>query len=57
MKYVIHAKSEKGFWQMGFGWVFNIKDATQFTQTEKDASKYLWSKDNDAEWIVAEYDE
>ena len=29
MKYVIHSKSEEGFWNAEQGWVFDIESATQ----------------------------
>jgi len=59
MKYVIHSKSERGFWSNSLGWVFNIKDATIFDSSYPK----LWKKPtvltagNDGEWIVVEYDE
>lgn len=60
MKYVIHSKSERGFWSNKQGWVYGIGQATKF---DDDYVK-MWGFPSscptlakDAEWIVVKYDE
>lgn len=54
MKYVIHSKSERGFWNSNLGWVYQITKATKFP-----ARNYYLPVTAlmDAEWIVYCYDE
>lgn len=54
MKYVIHSKSEQGFWNNTVGWVYSIRDATLFSQPK---GRLPITCGNDAEWIVHTYDE
>ena len=55
MKYVIHSKSEEGFWNAEQGWVFDIDSATQFWSQEKNESTLPMSAGGDAEWLVIDY--
>jgi hypothetical protein len=58
--YVIHSKSERGFWSCNLGWVYSIDDEEVTKYTEEDRIDYLHlplSKDNDAEWVVFTYGE
>jgi hypothetical protein len=57
-KFIIHSESEQGFWQYDFGWVFNIKEATQFVPyTDGTLPRLPMSKGKDAEWIIAGYED
>ena len=52
-KFVIHSKSEGGFWNAGQGWnCSSIYEAYVFSM---DIYKLPESKGNDAEWIRVEY--
>ncbi len=57
MKYIIHSKSEKGFWNVKRGWVYNLKQATQFSKETKNKMIKPFNRANDSKFIVAEYDE
>jgi hypothetical protein len=59
MKYIIHSKSERGFWSNKTGWVYSIKDATVYDDIRvlKQPKPVILSKENDAEWLVYTYDE
>lgn len=54
MQYVIHSKSERGFWHNLHGWVYALKDATVFKHTNYPLPI---SVDNDAEWMPVKYSE
>ena len=55
-KFVIHSESEKGFWKKDFGWVFNIREATQVVPCPDGMMPRLpMSTRKDAEWIIAGY--
>lgn len=59
MKYVIHSRSERGFWNNKQGWVYGAAQATKFNAQEQlvfEHSLPLTSK-KDAEWMVYCYDE
>lgn len=63
-KYVIHSKSERGFWSDKVGWCYNINNATTFNKMEaiKFSFEGQWkpkilTKCDDPEWIVSEYGE
>jgi hypothetical protein len=59
MEYVIHSKSERGFWSNKDGWGCDIADATRFHEEHVK----MWPKPNilsagsDHEWIVVYYSE
>ena len=55
MKYVIHSKSEEGFWNAEQGWVFDIESATQFWDTEVASVRLPLSRGQDCEWICIYY--
>jgi hypothetical protein len=60
MIYVIHSKSETGFWSNDLGWVFDIEDATEFDEREEhgtmlESTNLPMSAGNDAEWMVVCY--
>lgn len=55
--YVIMSRSEAGFWSNNIGWVFDIKDATVFSESELLKSRLPISKGNDATWIPVRFDE
>lgn len=57
MLYVIHSKSEKGFWDNNIGWVFRVSDASLFTQKDKETLNLPNSVGKDAEWLIVDYDE
>lgn len=54
MEYVIHSKSERGFWSNVFGWVYSVKEATIFTNTDYSLPMTIKM---DAEWMPVKYDE
>ena len=57
-KFVIHSESEQGFWQKDFGWVFNVKQATQVTANPDGIMGRLpMSAKNDAEYLPAGYED
>ena len=55
MKYIIHSKSERGFWHNKMGWVYRASTATKYTAEQKD--NYRLPIGKDVEWIVFEYSE
>ena len=55
MKYVIHSKSEEGFWNAEQGWVFDIESATQFWDKEVASVHLPLSRGQDCEWICIYY--
>ena len=55
MKYVIHSKSERGFWHNKLGWVYAIKTATKFNWQHVEHLELPLSKNSDAEWLIIEY--
>lgn len=58
MKYVIHSKSERSFWNVRKGWVHKASDATKFTREQRKGVVYFpFSFKNDAEFVVIEYGE
>lgn len=57
MKFVIHSKSERGFWHNKLGWVYGAAQATKFTKSEKSFLRLPLSTNNDAEWYVYKYEE
>ena len=59
MKYVIHSKSERGFWNHKQGWVYGIAQASKFVNPSLINPKFNLpsTKEGDAEWIVYKYDE
>jgi len=57
MKYVIHSKSEQGFWSNKTGWVHCICDACFFNQNEITYVTLPLSQLGDAEWMVYDYGE
>lgn len=58
MKFVIHSKSERGFWSNVTGWVYDIESATRFDaeEVEKYHAPCVITSGNDAEWMVVLYD-
>jgi len=57
MKYVIHSKINKGFWNLDFGWASQISAATAYNETEmKRWALLVKAMSLDSEWIVVEYD-
>ncbi len=59
MKYVIHSKSERGFWSNELGWCFDIESATRFPQSyvKMWTVPIIISTNSDHEWVVVSYDE
>ena len=58
MKYVIHSKSERGFWNNDVGWVYAIHFATQFSKEEKlKVAQFPLTEGYDAEWLVYTYED
>lgn len=57
MKYVIHSKSEKGFWHKSMGWVHSSDVATKYTVYMNTKIAMPASLCNDAELHIYEYDE
>lgn len=57
MKYIIHSKSERGFWHSRMGWVYSASTARKFTEQERETLHLPISSGNDTEWIVYTYDE
>ena len=55
MKYVIHSKSEQGFWAAGRGW--SCKKISNAYIFHKNIYKLPESVGNDAEWVPVEYEE
>lgn len=59
MEYILHSKSERGFWSNKDGWSYDIVSATRFYE---DYVK-MWpmptvlSKNHDAEWMVVKYED
>ena len=54
MRYVIHSKSERGFWNNTDGWCVNVNDGDIYGEDQLD--QYLpLSSGNDAEWLCVDY--
>lgn len=60
-KYIIHSKSERGFWHNKLGWVYSAASATKYVGFSLDELKTKFrfpiTRGNDAEWIVYKYGE
>lgn len=59
MEYVIHSKSEHGFWSNKDGWVCDVADATRFDEKHVKMWKTpnILSSKNDHEWVIVYYNE
>lgn len=57
MKYVIHSRSEKGFWHKSMGWVHSVDVATKYTVYHNTKIEMPPSLCNDAVLHIYEYDE
>ena len=59
VEYIIHSRSEHGFWNNEDGWVCDIKDATRFNEdyVKMWSTPSILSKDDDQEWIQVYYNE
>lgn len=59
MKYVIHSKSERGFYNRQLKWVKYIEKATKFSRLTRFDPMFVTppTKNNDIEWIICEYSE
>lgn len=53
--YIIHSKSERGFWHNEFGWVTSALEATRFDLEEQDNFRLPLSAKKDAEWMPFMY--
>ena len=62
MIYIIHSKSERGFWNNKQGWVYGAAQATKFNEDRATAEPKCFcilpkTAENDAEWMVYKYSE
>jgi hypothetical protein len=62
MIYIIHSKSERGFWNNKLGWVHGAAQATKFGEVTATAEPKCYmilpkTAKDDAEWIVYKYSE
>jgi hypothetical protein len=57
MKYIVHSKSEQGFWNTKLGWVHSAAEATKFPVYMNTKMILPVSRGNDSELYVYEYDD
>ena len=54
VRWVIHSKSQGGFWNSKYGWSYYIVAATKYSDNK---GNFPSIGTNDCEWLPYEYDE